>query len=109
MTPGQAVHFTGVLTNPTDTAVSLTGRPGFTLEIFCVGTQGRTGINQRSEYLLNNRPVHAVPAHGSVRFDLVAQLPKTPFPGPQLIINWRLLAVGMGQLPVASAQFTVPN
>lgn len=95
--PGRTVGFTVTLTNPTDKAVSLAGRPGFTLEVLCVGTHGRGGLgNGTKAYLLNNRPVQRVPAHGSVRFAIQASIPKAPsFPGPKLYITWRMLTRGL--------------
>jgi hypothetical protein len=95
--PGQSVDFTVTLSNPTDKAVSLAGRPGFTLDVLCMGTHGREGLsNGTKAYLLNNRPVQRVPAHGSVRFAIRAAIPKAPsFPGPKLYITWRMHTRGL--------------
>jgi hypothetical protein len=97
ISPGQTLDFTVTLSNPTGKEVSLAGRPGFTLDVLCTGTQGREGIsNGTKAYLLNNRPVHGVPAHGSVRFAVRAAVPKAPsFPGPKLYITWRMITQGL--------------
>jgi hypothetical protein len=108
--PGETVSFTVTLSNPTDEAVSLAGRPGFTLSVLCLGTQGREGLNNGTRmYLLNNRPVQRVPAHGSVRFAIGASIPKaSSFPGPKLNITWRMLTRGLpAGLP--SVTLTLPT
>lgn len=95
--PGRSVDFDVTLSNPTGTDVSLAGRPGFTLEVTCTGTNGRQGLSDGfKEYLLNNRPVTRVPAHGSVRFAIRAAVPEaSSFPGPQLSITWRMITRGL--------------
>lgn len=96
--PGQTVDFTVTLSNPTGEALSLAGRPGFTLDVLCQSTPAgnRQGLGGPTRtYLLNNRPVHRVPAHGSVRFAIRASIPPAPsFPGPRLTITWRLRTPG---------------
>lgn len=94
--PGQSVDFTVTLSNPTGKDVSLAGRPGYTLDILCMGTQGHEGLNSQKAYLLNNRPIRRVPAHGSVRFAMQADIPRAAsFPGPKLNITWRLITQGL--------------
>lgn len=95
--PGQTVDFTVTLSNPTGTAVSLAGRPGFTLELLCQGTDGRAGLATGTKvYLLNNRPVHSVPAHGSVRFAVHAAVPADwSFTGPKLYVTWQMITRGL--------------
>jgi hypothetical protein len=89
--PGGTADFTVTLANPTAKAVPLTGRPGFHLDVLCKGAPGTEGLSTQKVYLLNNRPVHSVPAHGSVRFAVRAKIPAAPaFPGPELDITWRL-------------------
>lgn len=93
--PGGTVDFTVTLSNPTAKAVPLTGRPGGELYVLCKGDVGEEGLSSSTSYLLNNRPVHGVPAHGSVRFAVRARIPAAPaFPGPELDITWRLLDRG---------------
>ncbi|WP_329454690.1 DUF4232 domain-containing protein [Streptomyces sp. NBC_01497] len=107
--PGGPVGLTLALSNPTDRPVSLAGRPGFDLHVLCAGTRGRAGINEDTTYLLNNRPVRAVPAHGTVRFAIRASLPAaTPLPGPRLTVGWQMLSRGFpAHLPYAAA--TIPT
>jgi hypothetical protein len=89
--PGGTADFTVTLANPTAKAVPLAGRPGFHLDVLCKGAPGTEGLSTQKVYLLNNRPVHSVPAHGSVRFAVRAKIPAAPaFPGPELDITWRL-------------------
>ncbi|WP_328465952.1 DUF4232 domain-containing protein [Streptomyces sp. NBC_00448] len=107
---GRPVDFTVTLNNPTGEAVSLAGRPGFTLQVLCTGTQGREGLNNGGKsYLLNNRAVHSVPAHGSVRFAVRATIPRaSSFPGPNLYVNWRMFTRGLPSgLPFVS--LTLPT
>lgn len=101
--PGQTVDFTVTLTNPTAKPVSLAGRPGFALFVLCTGGSGEQGLSSERTYLLNNRPVHAVPAHGSVRFAIRATVPRADaFPGPRVEISWRMRAQGLpSNLPSA--------
>ncbi|MFI0938599.1 DUF4232 domain-containing protein [Streptomyces sp. NPDC021020] len=96
--PGQTFDFTVTLSNPTGKALSLAGRPGFSLDVLCQSTpaSGREGLGGATKvYLLNNRPVRRVPAHGSVRFAIRVSVPQAPsFPGPRLTVTWRLLTLG---------------
>lgn len=93
--PGGTAAFTVTLANPTAKAVPLTGRPGFHLDVLCKGVPGTEGLSTQQVYLLNNRPVHSVPAHGSVRFAVRAKIPAAPaFPGPELDVTWRLVDRG---------------
>jgi Protein of unknown function (DUF4232) len=106
---GRPVDLTLALSNPTGRSVSLAGRPGFVLDVLCVGTRGRTGINVSRTYLLNNRPVRAVPPHGTVRFAIRASLPaSTPFPGPRLTIGWRMVSRGFPQ-KLPDTTVTIPT
>jgi hypothetical protein len=90
--PRQVVHFVIALTNPSRSPISLAGRVGYDLEVFCLGTHGRSGINYDLDYLLDNRPVPVIAAHATVRFAMVLRLGPQPFPGPALDVTWKLLA-----------------
>lgn len=103
--PGQVVHFVVALTNPTSAPISLGGRPGYSLEIFCRGTHGRMGLNYDLLYLLNNRAVPVIAPHATVRFDMTVHLTARPFPGPTLDVTWRLLSAAIwGAAPWALLQ-----
>jgi hypothetical protein len=94
--PGGSIDFVITLSNPTASPISLAGRVGYDIEVLCQGTDGRVGLNINHAYLLNNRPVHAIPAHGSTRFAMVVLTPTTrPFPGPTLSIEWRMVAASL--------------
>jgi uncharacterized protein DUF4232 len=101
--PGQAVHFVVALTNPTSAPVSLAGRLGYSLEIFCRGTGRHAGLNYTLLYLLDNRPVPVITPHATIRFDMTAHLPAKPFPGPVLDVTWRLVGAAIA----GSAPWTV--
>jgi hypothetical protein len=102
---GDRVTFAVTVRNPTAAPVSLlSGRPGFTIGVFCLGTNGETGVNQTIAYLLNNRAVTAIPAGDAVTFDMVASVPgDRPLPGPTLTITWRMLGVVPARGPYAIA------
>jgi len=100
---GVTVRFQVVLRNPGRTAVPLTGRPGYEIELLCAAAPGRAAFELSTAYLLNNRPVHAVPAGGAVVFDMRAAIPGLrPLPGPVLDLTWRMLAAGLRESPVAA-------
>lgn len=93
--PGHTITYHVVLSNPTGHPIPLDDCPGYIQERFSRGDATHEAVNDHQLYRLNCRPVHAIPAHGSVRFAMVVEVPSTLEPGRRFDVTWRLLARGL--------------
>jgi haloalkane dehalogenase len=75
--PGGSITYHVVLGNPTGRAIPLDHCPRYAQERFSIGDATHQAVNEFKLYRLNCRPVRAIPAHGSVRFAMVAEMPST--------------------------------
>jgi hypothetical protein len=91
-TPGSRIVYHVVLANPTGQPVPLEPCPGYTVELFSMGDASHEAVNHGQLYRMNCRPVHALPAGGSVRFEMVAEVPASMSAGRDLTVTWRLAA-----------------
>jgi hypothetical protein len=74
---------------------------------FSKGDAAGEAVNDFKLYRLNCRPVRAIPAHGSVRFAMVAEVPSPLEPGRRFSVTWRLLAPAWtraGAMPAARSR-----
>jgi hypothetical protein len=92
---GRDLRYVVTLENPTDADIRLDPCPGYAEERFSTGDATVQAVNERSTYRLNCRTVAAVPAHGSVRFEMRSRVPAIEA-GRSLAVAWRLLAPGYG-------------
>lgn len=84
---GDLLSYVVTLTNPTAQPISLSPCPGY-LE------SGRGGgVVIKEEYALNCAPVPAIPAGGSVRFQMKLQVPASA-PAGTLALSWMLIPSG---------------
>ena len=90
--PGDAITYHVVLGNPTSRPISLDDCPAYAQERFSAADATHEGVNDFKLYRLNCRPVRAIPAHGSVCFAMVAEVPSTLEPGRRFGVTWRLRA-----------------
>ncbi len=67
---GTTLRYTVTLTNPTKTAVVLHPCPGYTEGLYA------SGLVVRRSFALNCRPVHAIAAHGHVRYAMRLAVPR---------------------------------
>lgn len=105
--PGELLRFRVRLSNPTGAAVSLRPCPGFFFQRTVLGVD-RVGYNVGQLYRLNCRPVTAIPAHGSVVFQMEAKVPDDPPGGPTFNISWHLVAPHLAGLAGLRFGFAVP-
>jgi hypothetical protein len=73
--PGATLRYSVTLANPTDTTVTLRPRPGFS-ESFVTPQ-----VSVRRSYALDCDSVHAIPAHGRVRYAMRVTVPRSTKPG----------------------------
>jgi hypothetical protein len=90
-TSGERVSYTVTLANPTDAPVPLAPCPGYLQELSSQGSGDAAGHSSSQLYQLNCRPVAAVPAHGELRFEMVAVVPAELKAGRQLRVGWRIV------------------
>lgn len=105
--PGQEVRYVVRLTNPTDADVALAPCPGYLASRFVLGVE-ETGYNVSELYRLNCRPVGAVPAQGSVAFQMRTEVPADPPGGPDFNVGWRLVAPRLSPDDEESGGFRAP-
>jgi hypothetical protein len=74
--PGGSITYHVVLGNPTGRAIPLDHCPRYAQERFSIGDATHQAVNEFKLYRLNCRPV-PIPAHGSVRFAMIAEMPST--------------------------------
>lgn len=103
---GGELRYVVTLENPTDAAIPLDPCPGYIEERFSTGDAQVQAVNESSMYRLNCRTVAAVPARGSVRFEVRSRVPRVEA-GRTLSITWRLLARGHAGLDGTAFRLTV--
>jgi hypothetical protein len=105
---GRRLRYETVLRNPTGDPIALRPCPGYGQERFSPATAaGEEPINDRQVFRLNCRPVHAVPAHGEVRFRMVVRLPQALRAGRRFSVTWELLGPGVDASESLRGGFTV--
>ncbi|HEU4426391.1 MAG TPA: hypothetical protein VFR67_27950 [Pilimelia sp.] len=104
---GERMTYHVVVTNPTTAPVPLDPCPGYLVELFSMGDASNNAVNDGQSYRLNCRPVHEVPAGGSIRFEMVAQVPANMTSGRKLTATWRLVAPRLAPGPKHWARLTV--
>lgn len=92
---GEPITFHITLRNPTDRAISLRPCPGYVIERFSRGSANVSAVNDHQAYRLNCRPVEAVPAEGSVRFEMRVTVPSA-MAGRRLDVGWQMIAPRLG-------------
>jgi hypothetical protein len=92
--------------NPTGTAVPLNPCPGYSQERFSMGDADHQAVNDFTLYRLNCRPVHQVPAHGQIRFEMVTQIP-SGITGRSFAVTWKMHARNVNAGLWAETHFTV--
>jgi len=97
---GAPVVYQVTMSNPTAMPIPLDPCPGYLVELFSMGDASAQPVNTSLLYRLNCRPVHTVPAGGSVRFEMVAQVPADMATNRVLSLTWRLTAPRFVQGPV---------
>lgn len=95
------------MSNPTAAPIPLDPCPGYYVELFSMGDASNEAVNTGQLYRLNCRPVHAVPAGGSIRFEMVAQVPANMAAGRELTVTWKLVAPHFSQGPKQWGQLRV--
>jgi hypothetical protein len=102
------MRYETVLRNPTDDPIALRPCPGYRQERFSPATAAHDQpLNDGQVFRLNCRPVHAVPAHGEVRFGMVVWLPKALRAGRRFSVTWELLGPGVDASESLRGGFTV--
>jgi hypothetical protein len=105
---GRRLHYEAVLRNPTADPIALRPCPGYGQERFSMATAAHDApVNDRQVYRLNCRPVHAVPPHGRVRFQMVVAVPRALRPGRRFGVTWHLLGPGIDGSDALGGGFTV--
>lgn len=86
--PGKTIRYMVAVTNPTSNAVSLGGSVGFSQFIASRGGDGVAPFQYGKVFRLNRRVVTAIPAHQTVRYEMLLVVPPTMKPGLTMNINW---------------------
>lgn len=93
---GRALRYEAVLRNPTGDPIPLSPCPGYGQGRFSLATAADDEpVNDGQVYRLNCRPVHAVPPHGRVRFQMVVRVPQALRSGRRFNVTWQLLGPGV--------------
>ena len=90
--PGKPIRYVVAVTNPTSNVVSLGGSVGFSQFIASRGGDGVTPFQYGEVFRLNRRVVAAIPAHQTVRYEMLLVVPPTMKVGLTMNINWLLAA-----------------
>jgi hypothetical protein len=106
-TAGALLRYVVAITNPTSADIPLDPCPGYAEERFSTGDARYRALNERSTYRLNCRTVAALPAGGTVRFEMHTRIPAQIEVGRQARVAWRLLARALAPTDAHSDGFTV--
>lgn len=106
-TAGGDLRYVVAIANPTDADIALDPCPGYGQEVFSTGDARYEAVNERAVYRLNCRTVAALPAKGTVRFEMRTKVPDRIEPGRRFTVTWALLAPALAPGPGHRAAFTV--